>query len=64
MDDKFIFVVKPTDRQAMVALARADGLSQAAVLRQLVRREARERGFLPPATEAQGTREQIRSEER
>ena len=45
--DKFIFIVRPVDRHALEALAQADGLSQAATLRQLLRREARARGLLP-----------------
>ena len=53
MSDKFIFTVRPVDRHALSALAQADGLSQAATLRQLVRREARARGLLPDVGQTQ-----------
>jgi len=45
--ERFIFALTPTERAALVALARQDGVSQSGTMRRLLRREARERGLWP-----------------
>ena len=53
MGNKFNLVVRDTDRHALRRLADADGMSQAALLRSLLRREARRRGLLADVADTQ-----------
>jgi len=53
MTTRFVFTVMGPDRYAMRALARADGVSQAGLLRSLLRREARLRGLLADVADTQ-----------
>lgn len=47
-DETFGLVMDTTERAALQELAELDGLSQAAVVRKLVRSAARDRGLWPP----------------
>lgn len=48
---RFGLLLSSAEEQALAKLAdSAGGLSKAAMIRNLIRREARERGILPPAT--------------
>lgn len=50
---RFGLVLSEREREALTWLAQIEGgLSEADVLRRLLRREAKERGFLPPADHA------------
>ncbi len=43
---RFLVIFSVVEKRALEALAQADGVTQAGTLRRLLRREARERGFL------------------
>ena len=47
-DEAFRLVMNQAERKALEKLAENDGTSQAAIVRRLVRNEARERGLWPP----------------
>jgi hypothetical protein len=51
---RFPVVLSAKERRALQALASEDGLSCAAVVRRLIRREARQRGLWPSEAEGSG----------
>jgi len=51
---RFPVVLSAKERRALQTLAREDGLSGAAVIRRLIRQEARQRGVWPPVANGSG----------
>ena len=50
---RFGLLLSPAEKHMLELLAEAEGLSQAATLRRLIRKAARERGLWPPKQEVQ-----------